>query len=302
MEHDVMATTTEDGGSRRATVTEQTIAGFPAFVGTPAPGASGRAPVVLLHGAFADHHAFPNWLQRFAEDGHIAYAPARRGRVGIGPDRAEGLDVEDYLEDTRAVIAALDEAPIIVGHSLGGLLAQQLAAEGRARAIVLLASAPPAMLTAQPIALRRFGPQMPRIMAGRPFVVSDDACSVLALNKVPTDRRPAIHAHLTPESGKVYRALMMGSVRVDASKVRVPVFVAGGTDDRIISTKLVRKTARHYGVEAKIYPDHGHWLVDEPGTERIMDDVTDWLAAAVPDAPAADDVRVGAGPDRASRG
>jgi alpha-beta hydrolase superfamily lysophospholipase len=70
-------------------------------------------------------------------------------------------------------------------------------------------------------------------------------------------------------------------VRVDASKVRVPVFVAGASDDRIISSRLARRTARHYGVEPHLYEGHGHWLLEEPGWERIADDVLAWLAGNV---------------------
>ena len=61
---------------------------------------------------------------------------------------------------------------MVVGHSLGALLAQRLAELGRARAIVLIAPAPPGMLTAQSVALRHFVPQMPKIMTGRPFIMA----------------------------------------------------------------------------------------------------------------------------------
>src|ERR1700724_1114730 len=111
-------------------------------------------------------------------------AASRRGRLGVGPGRAAGLRFDSYVEDTAAVLGTLPGKPILVGHSLGGLVAQRLAELGRARALVLLASAPPAMLTAQAIALPRFATNMPKIMTGRPFIVGADACSVLALNKV----------------------------------------------------------------------------------------------------------------------
>jgi pimeloyl-ACP methyl ester carboxylesterase len=262
------------------TLEDTTIAGFPASVARPAgPGRTAAAPVVFLHGAFADHAGFGGWLRRFADAGFPAIAASRRGRLGVGPERAAGLRFASYVADTAAVLDTLDDTPVLVGHSLGGLVAQRLAERGRARALVLLASAPPAMLTAQAIALPRFAPNMPRIMTGRPFIVGADACSVLALNRVPPEDRPPIHAHLTHESGKVYRSLMLGTVRVRASKVRVPVFVAGGTQDRIVSPRLVRKTARHYGVEPRLYAGHGHWLIQEPGWQAVADDIVAWLSS-----------------------
>ncbi len=250
-------------------------AGFPTLEASPAK--TGKAPVVLLHGAFADQDCFRGWVERLAEAGRPAIAPARRGRVGVGPDKAAGLTFDDYIDDTVSVLDTLDEPAVLVGHSLGALLAQRLAEQGRARAIVLIAPAPPAMLTAQAAALPHFLPQMPRIMTGRPFIMGPGSCSTLALNAMPEDQRPAVHAHLTHESGKVYRALMLGSVRVDARKVRVPVYVAGGTEDRIISTALTRKTARHYGVRPRIHERRGHWIIGEPGWETLVDDVATWL-------------------------
>jgi pimeloyl-ACP methyl ester carboxylesterase len=267
----------QDDVDTRTTVQAENIAGFPALVGRPARPRPDLAPVVFLHGAFADHVAFRGWVGRFAATGRDTVAAARRGRLGVGPERAAGLTFDDYVDDTLAVVDALGRAPVVVGHSLGGLVAQRVAELGRARALVLLASAPPGMLTAQAIAFPRFAPKLPRIMTGRPFVVGNDACSVLALNRVPEAARPAIHAHLTEESGRVYRSMMLGTIRIDASKVRVPVFVAGGVDDRIISTRLVRTTARHYRVDARLYDDHGHWLLEEPGWERLADDVVEWL-------------------------
>ncbi|MEQ1731151.1 MAG: alpha/beta hydrolase [Vicinamibacterales bacterium] len=253
------------------------VAGFPALHRRPSKAQGAAAPVLFLHGAFADEHCFAGWVQQFAEEGYEAYAPARRGRHGVGPTDAAGLTFDDYLADTNQVIDELGEAPIVVGHSLGGLLAQRLAEQGRTRAIVLIASAPPGVLTAQAVALPRFLPKMARIMTGRPFVVGNDACSVLALNAVPEDERPAILAHLTAESGRVYRSLLLGTIRIDASKVSVPVFVAGGDQDRIISNRLLVNTARRYHAAPHVYPGHGHWIIQEPGWETLARDILTWL-------------------------
>ena len=250
-------------------------AGFPTLEAAPA--GTAKSPVVLLHGAFADQDSLRGWVERLAVAGHPTIAPARRGRVGVGPDKAAGLTFEDYVDDTVRVLDTLGEPAVLVGHSLGALLAQRLAEQGRARAIVLIAPAPPAMLTAQAVALPHFLPQMPKIMTGRSFIMGAAACSTLALNELPEDQRPAVHAHLTHESGKVYRALMLGSVRIDARKVRVPVYVAGGTEDRIISTALTKKTARHYRVQPRLHEGRGHWIIGEPGWESLADDVATWL-------------------------
>ena len=74
--------------------------------------------------------------------------------------------------------------------------------------------------------------------------------------------------------------MLLGTVRVDERKVRVPVLVLSGTQDRIVSTGLVRKTARHYGVEAKLYEGRGHWIMAEPGWQSMVDEVIAWIGSA----------------------
>src|SRR2546423_6167843 len=107
---------------------ETTMAGFPALIGRPAHPRPDNAPVIFLHGAFANHHCFHGWVQRFADEGYRTVAASRRGRLGVGPEHAAGLTFDGYVEDTLAVIDELSvpggtgvppaENPIIVGHSL----------------------------------------------------------------------------------------------------------------------------------------------------------------------------------------
>lgn len=254
-----------------------TLAGFPGL-SAKASGAS-RGTAVFLHGAFGDHTAFGPFMERFARAGWDGFAFSRRGRHGVGARGAAGVTMNDYLDDTRAVLDALARPVVLVGHSLGGLLAQVLAAEGRARAQVLVASAPPGMLTAQPIALPHFAPKLLRIFTGRDFMVSEKAVEVLALNAMPdASERKRILATFVPESGLVYRAMMMGSVRVDATKVTCPTLVVAGGDDRIISGALSRKTAKHYGAPLVTHAGHAHWILEEPGADRIADEIVEWLA------------------------
>src|SRR5262245_21158011 len=126
-----------------------TVAGMPALRRAGAPG---RPTLLYLHGAFVTHEPWRPWLERLGARGWPGLAPARRGRLGVGPARARGLRIADYVEDTLRVIEALDPPPVVIGHSLGALLAQKVAEAGRCRAIVLVSPAPAAMLTAQPVA------------------------------------------------------------------------------------------------------------------------------------------------------
>ena len=255
------------------------IAGFPAI---EAKGATERPPLLFVHGAFVDHTSFRPWLEFFAAQGWRGFAAARRGRAGIGPAQAKGLAISDYVDDTLKVIAALGERPVVVGHSLGGLIAQQIAALGQAEAIVLLCPAPAAKLPAQKVALPTYLPMMPKILIGQPILPSAKGCATIALNRMPKEACPILHAQLVPESGKVYRELIFGTYKVDFAKISCPAMVVGAAEDRIVAPALVEWTAQKLGVIADIREQHAHWLLEEPGWEEIATGVADFLATRWP--------------------
>ena len=100
------------------------------------------APIVLVHGTNAGPWAMANSAHYFADLGWRCLSPAYRHHdQPLSRESSElltGLSIADYVDDIAVAIATLDTTPVIVGHSLGGVIAQKLAARGLARAIVLL--------------------------------------------------------------------------------------------------------------------------------------------------------------------
>ncbi|MCX7888120.1 MAG: lysophospholipase [Rhodobacteraceae bacterium] len=255
-----------------------TIAGLPA---RRTRTSDGRPPILFLHGAFVTHESFARWQDALAEQGWGGVAVSYRGRLGVPPDHAAGLRVADYVEDARRAVACLDEAPVLMGHSLGGLVAMKLLEEGLGCAAVLLAPAPSGMLTAQAAALPSYLPMLPSILAGRSFLPPAGTCNRIVLNRMPAAERPIFHGALVPESGLVYRELMGGAVRVDAARIRRPLLVMGGSQDRVISVALLRRTASNLGATLRLLPGRGHLFFAEPGWTDLVPEVAAWLGRAV---------------------
>jgi pimeloyl-ACP methyl ester carboxylesterase len=262
----------------QAQVLPSTIAGFPAI---RTAGAADRPLLLFIHGAFASHEPFANWMQMLGRDGWRCVAAGRRNQLGRGPEGVNDVTINDYVADTLRVIEALDETPVVIGHSLGGLIAQKIAELGKCSAAVLVAPAPSGMLTAQLAAIPALLPMVPNILRGRPLLPNCATCEAIVLNRIPQPERARIHGALVHESGKVYREMIFGTFRVDGQKVRCPVLVIGGSDDRIISVALLRATAKYYGAPLKLYEGRGHWLLEEPGWDKIAGDIGAWLRATV---------------------
>ena len=253
--------------------------------------------LVFVHGMWGKGFHWELFRQYFQERGHRCVTPTLRHHdlepQGI-PDPGLGrMSLLDYAEDLEKLIRGLGEKPVVVGFSMGGLLAQILASRGLARAIVLLSPAPPAGIhTLNPSIAWEFRSVLLRWgFWKRPFRLPLRETSAAMLNMVPAEDRRAIYDGLVYESGRAASEIGFWFLdprrasAVDASKVTCPVLILSGKLDREHPISVVRKIARRYREVATFeeLPDHGHWLVGEPGWQRIAERIESWLATSSAD-------------------
>jgi len=257
---------------------EQTLIAGLKGVYVPAKGNAKQTPVLFIHGAFANHMGFQKMVNQFANNGYNSYAVSRRGRLSQPPTNAGGLTFADYLQDTLAIIQEIKPTPILVAHSLGGLLAMKAAEKIKnIPALVLINTAPPAMLTAQPISLPYFFPLLPKIFSGKSFKPSTKAFKTLALQKMNPNEMDMVANSLVPESGTVYRQMMLGQIRLSPNFQNIPTLVIGSRQDRIISKGLNKTTIKKLNADYREYSNHGHWIIEEEGIEEVTKDILNWL-------------------------
>lgn len=243
----------------------------------------------MIHGAFCGSWAFEDWRTVFQAQGFEVHTPTlRHHQPGSGATAELGrTSLRDYVADLHGLLDEIPDQPILMGHSLGGLLAQMLAARGRARALVLFApSAPWGMMPSTAFefcsaqALYLEGAFWRKPLAPRSWIASANM-----LDLVPHDRRESILARLVPESGLATFEVMhwmFDATRasyVDARAIVCPVLCLAGARDRVIPPSTVRRLARRYRGRARYeeLPDHSHWLIGEPGWERIAAGCLEWL-------------------------
>lgn len=193
----------------------------------------------------------------------------------------------DYVAALEREIDTLDEPPILIGHSMGGLLAQMLCARGRARAAVLLAPAAPAgVMALAPSVLKSFLPVMLRWGFWRSPMRQPFATAVYSmLHLLPLDEQRAAYAQFVYESGRAAAEIGLWPLdsrrasRVDPTKVSCPLLVLAGSEDRITPARVVHQVARRYGEHAhyREFEHHAHWLVGEPGWEDVARYMAEWL-------------------------
>src|SRR5215470_2812950 len=172
-----------------------------------------RPPVLFIHGAFSNAGHFDPWVERFARAGFECHVPSLPGHGPSDPRALASLGMEDYLAALEREVAKLSAPPILVGHSMGGLLAQQLASKGRCRALICVASAPPWMLVSPPSSLPYFLPVLPATLAGQPIRAPEATLRALVVHHLPESEQRALLPTFGAESGRAYRAMIFGTAR-----------------------------------------------------------------------------------------
>ena len=237
-----------------------------------------RPKVLLIHGMFGGAWQWQPYQSRLAAAGYESHAINLRGHHDSRPVRDIGkVSVRDYVEDCAEIARALGN-PIIIGHSMGGLIAQKLAEAGLCRAAVFIAAAPPRWI---PVAswtlLTRQLKYLPQLLLWQPLLPDRKDADVLMFNRTPPVDRDVQYARLVPESGRAGFELSFGIVAVEESRVTAPALVMTGLDDQFVVPRVSRAEARKYRATLKEFPSHGHLIITEPGWEKPCDEMILWL-------------------------
>lgn len=258
------------------------------------------ATIVAIHGMWGHGAQWENWRGVLEGRGHRLIAPTLRHH-DVEPDAPPpgiaATSMTDYADDVEAEIRALDAPPVIVGHSMGGLVAQILAARGLGAAAVFLTPAPPAGWPAfvelnLPSVTRTFFTTLVSSSAFvfRPHRPSLRTAIYSCMNRLPRAQAEAEHARMVHDSGRALFEIGLWffdrghATRVDPDAVRCPTLTVGCGKDRITPAAAVRATARRYtarGGTYREYPDNAHWVIGEPGWERIANETAEWIEAQV---------------------
>ncbi len=258
---------------------ETTLPGGVTAFAAHAPG-DARPPLLLVHGMFGGAWQFAEWQRRLLARGRSSVAIDLRAHGSSDPDSDVGrLSLDDYVDDARRAARELGR-PAIVGHSMGGLIAQKLAEEDAVAAAALVCPGPPRWIPALSAGLlARMARYSAALLFSRALVPRRADAEALFLDRLPLAERDDVFARLRPESGRAARQLALGAIAVDAGRVKCPVLVIGAAGDHFLPPRIARAIARKYGAEYREYDGHGHYIVGEPGWELVADDVADWIAA-----------------------
>jgi pimeloyl-ACP methyl ester carboxylesterase len=237
----------------------------------------GRVPLLFVHGLGHGAWCWEHWQAAAAEAGHPAYAVSLRGH-GNSPGRLRTALLRHYVDDVVATAEALPRPPVLVGHSMGGLVVQRALARYAARAAVLVAPVPahPAVASLAAIA-RRHPLDALRIVGGGSLPLRAD----YLFHELPDAHARAHSDRCGGESAVVqYQLLMHRPARPPLGSP--PVLVLASPDDRLVPVRGVRSTAARYGADVVEFPGMGHDLMLDARWREPLDTLLSWVGQAVP--------------------
>ena len=243
---------------------------------------TGIPPLLFVHGAclgawcWEDH-----FLGYFEQLGYHAVALDLRGHgASAGRESLQKATIADFVDDVSEVAARFASPPVVVGHSMGGLITQRFATTHPTSGVVLLAPSPIC-------GMKRYGWAMVRANP-LPFLKAFLARDMI---KLYLDDRPVRHIMFSPRTpdntvtrcrerlqSESWRAcLEMNEPISPPLEIACPMLVLGGEFDHTVPAEAVTETGQAYGATVQIFPGVGHNLMLEPSWREVADCIDRWI-------------------------
>lgn len=222
----------------------------------------------MCHGAWCWEEQFVPYFEKL---GYRCIAFNLPGHEIEGSTNRISYWLNDYVEAIRSVVEKLNEPPIIIGHSMGGMIVQHFLKTGSCKKAVLMSSVPPSgALLASLRVIFRFPGAIPYLLK-RNLVGAFKKYPHLMFNKTI---HTAKYAHrMCAESFSAYLGLLIPVL----NKSSIPIMVIGGSKDGLITIREFENTAKHHHAKLTIIEGGSHDLMLDEDYEKSALAIAKWI-------------------------
>lgn len=257
--------------------------------------------IVFIHGAWLTSQSWENFLPYFEARGYTCLAPewpyrdqpAESLREYTPPALAD-VGLKELTDHYESLIRGLPEPPILIGHSFGGLIVQQLLDRGLGRAGIALDSAAPEGVLALDWSVLKANAGVLFQWMGWDKVVTMSLSDFqyAFVNTFPEEEQRALYErYVVPETGRIFFQAAFApldphhALHVNfKNNARAPLLLIAGELDRIVPAHVARSNYEHYRhstarTDFREFAGRAHLLIAQEGWEEIAAFAATWLEA-----------------------
>ena len=267
---------------------------------------NGQIPLMLIHGAWLSARSWENYADYFGKRGFAVSAPEwprKHGDVEEMRETAEdsaGLGVQEIVDHYEALIGELDQPPVLIGHSYGGLFVELLLDRGLGRAGVAMSPAPAKGILALPFSTLKAGaPALAHPSKWHAVVtLTAGEFTYAFVNTFSEEDAAAAYEHYAvPETGQIlYEAGFANFHLHPPTEVhfknadRAPLLLVGASKDHTVPASLTKAAYKRYEhsparTDYLEFEGRPHFHMVAPDWHEVAADIDSWLDGVL-DAPA----------------
>jgi pimeloyl-ACP methyl ester carboxylesterase len=247
--------------------------------------------VVFIHGLFVTNQSWNEWKSYFETQGYTCYAPAyplkddsaQNLRKNIATGKIETLHLDSIIKQYEDFLKKLGGKPILIGHSLGGLLVQILVNKGYVSAGICIHSGPPKGVFSFKWSFLKSN--LPLLLASKkkPYLMPFKNWQYAFTNGMSLEEQKASYEKsLCPESAIIAKEATTSITKIDFKKAHVPLLFINGSIDHIIPTSLSKTNIKKYTdansvVDFKEFEGRNHYTCNAPGWEEVATYINKWI-------------------------
>jgi len=224
--------------------------------------ANERIPLLLIHGAWLSARSWENYADYFEKRGFDVSAPEWPRKHGDVEEMREtagesaGLGVKEIVDHYESVIRGLDQPPVLIGHSYGGLFVELLLDRGLGRAGIAMSPAPPKGILALPFSTLKAGsPALahPSRWHGVVTLTPDEFTYAFVNTFSPEDAAAAYERYAVPETGQIFYEAGFANFHLHPptevhfkNEDRAPLLLVGADQDHTVPASLTKAQYKRY--------------------------------------------------------
>lgn len=249
--------------------------------------------ILFITGAFVTHYGWDNWKTFFESKGYKTIAPPWPHKEGTAKElRAKQPDagvasvrLAQLVEHYSNIAKSLPEKPIVIGHSIGGLLTQILVNKGLADAGIAIHSVPPQGIIPTQFSFYKSTWKALGFFTSvkKTYLMSFKTWQYAFTNGMsPEEQQKAYDENAIPESKLALRDGLSSVAKVDFKKPHAPLLFLAGSTDHCVPARLNFRNFKKYTDEKsaigyKLLENRNHFVLGQPTWKEDAETILDWI-------------------------